>query len=432
MIIQSLATNRRRRMLVALPASLCFGILLTAQHPASATPPSGYTLAWSDEFNGAVGSSPNSANWGFNTGAGGWGNNELETYVTDTAHAEIISDSAATDGRVLKITATKSGSNYESARILTQGKYDFEYGYVEARAKNPTGEGVWPAFWTMGENGSWPSCGEMDIMELFAGNDGTNMGSFHMGSSPSSEISWTASYTLAGGSQFSQAYHTFGLLWTSTSVTDYVDNVEYETHPSSTYGWAFDQPNYFLINLAVGGDSGSPSGSTFPQSLYMDYVRVYEPSTSGGGGGSGGSLSGTHSLTPECATGSRLDDSGAGTADGNKIDIWASNGTGAQNWATSTSGVSPSGDYSLSTEGSYCLSTNGTASGSLAVLWACNGSAGEAWNIVADSSPSGYYELHPSNATGLCLDVASAGTANGTQVDVYTCNQTNAQQWSGL
>ena len=139
---------------------------------------------------------------------------------------------------------------------------------------------MWPAFWMLGENyngSNWPSCGEMDIMELFGAKDGTNMGSFHMGTSSSKEISWTANYTLAGGATFNQAYHTFGLLWTSTGVTDYVDNVAYETHPSSSPGWAFSQPFFFLINLAVGGNPGNPSGSTtFPQHLNVDYVRVYK------------------------------------------------------------------------------------------------------------------------------------------------------------
>jgi beta-glucanase (GH16 family) len=256
-------------------------LIALGARPSHATPPSGYTLKWSDEFNGAVGSSPSSANWSFDTGGGGWGNNELETYVTDTAHAEIVSDSAGTDGKVLQITATKSGNTYESARIKTQGKEYPTYGYIEARVKNPTGQGIWPAFWMLGEefNGSnWPQCGEMDIMELFGNKDGTNMGSFHMGTA-SKHIDWTASYTLAGGAQFSQAYHTFGLLWTSTAVTDYVDGVQYETHPSSSPGWIFNKPYFFLINLAVGGSPpGNPNSSTsFPQHLNVDYVRVYEP-----------------------------------------------------------------------------------------------------------------------------------------------------------
>lgn len=273
-------TQKLRSVCGAMIFASALYIIALGAGPAHATPPSGYTLTWSDEFNGAIGSSPNSAYWKFNTGAGGWGNGELETYVTDTAHAEIVSDSAATDGKVLQITATKSGSTYESARIYSQGKEYPEYGYIEARAENPTGTGIWPAFWMLGEdyNGSnWPACGEIDIMELFGAKDGTNMGSFHMGTA-SKEISWTASYTLAGGATFNQAYHTFGLLWTSTGVTDYVDNVEYETHPSTTSGWDFSAPFFFLINLAVGGSPGAPTSSTvFPQHLNVDYVRVYEP-----------------------------------------------------------------------------------------------------------------------------------------------------------
>ncbi|MGO8673372.1 MAG: malectin domain-containing carbohydrate-binding protein, partial [Capsulimonadaceae bacterium] len=147
-----------------------------------------------------------------------------------------------------------------------------------------------------------------------------------------------------------------------------------------------------------------------------------------GSGGSGG-ISGTQTLTPECATGSRLDDSGAGTANGNKIDIWAANGTGAQSWTFSSTGVSPAGDYNLAVLGPYCLQASGTTSGSATELWACDGASSQSWTIVADESPSGYYQLKPATNGALCLDVEGAGTANGTVVDTYTCNSTNAQQW---
>lgn len=417
----------------------CLALMGVASAPAHATPPAGYTLTFDDEFNGAVNSQPNSANWNFDTGTGsdGWGNFELETYVTDVQHCHIISDPNATDGLALQIEATDNNGGvgtagtYSSARINTIGKVTPTYGYIELRAKLPYGQGIWPAFWSLGTNlptAGWPECGEMDIMELFGQSDGTNMGSFHMGTE-SSPIDWTADYTLPNGGLFDQAYHTFGLLWTSTGVTDYVDGNEYETHPSSSPGWVFNHPFYFLINLAVGGiPPGEPNSSTvFPQYLDIDYLRIYEPSSGGGGGGN--LANGTYTLTPQCSTGSRLDDSGSGTTNGNKIDIYQSNGTGAQNWALSSSGVSPSGDYNLAALGPYCLDASGTTSGSAAELWACNGSTAQSWKVVADSSPSGYYQLQPANSTGLCLDVSGAGTANGTAVQVYTCNNTNAQQW---
>jgi len=140
-------------------------------------------------------------------------------------------------------------------------------------------------------------------------------------------------------------------------------------------------------------------------------------------------LSGVHALTPQCATGSRLDDNNFGTANGNKIQIWSANGSTAQQWNLSTSGVSPTGNYNLAAIGPYCLNAGGTTSGSVANLWACNGSTAQSWNITPDSQPAGYYQLKPANNGTLCLDVSGGGTANGTQVLVYTCNSTTAQQW---
>jgi beta-glucanase (GH16 family) len=401
--------------------------------------PSGYSLVWSDEFNGAVGSAPNSANWSYDTGAGGWGNGEWETYVTDTAHVGIVSDSGATDGKALRIEATynAAANSYQSGRIKTQGKKAFTYGYIEARARTTTGIGKWPAFWMLGSdfNGSnWPQCGEMDIME-YIGN-ATEQASYHMGTW-SNRIDWSASY----GTNNPNAYHTYGLLWTSTGVTNYVDGVQFETHPSSSPGWIFNKPFFFLLNFAVGGGPpGNPWANgtpVFPWDYFVDYVRVYQPgggttgSTTGGTTGSTtGSLSGIHSLTPQCATGSRLDDNNFGTANGNKIQIWSANGSTAQQWNLSTSGVSPTGNYNLAINlGPYCLNAGGTTSGSVANLWGCNGSSAQSWNVTPDSQPAGYYQLKPANNGTLCLDVNGAGTADGTQVLVYTCNSTNAQQW---
>src|SRR5690242_19935662 len=129
--------------------------------PASATPPAGYVLTWSDEFNGTVGSAPNPVNWGYDTGASGWGNGELENYTTSTNNSHIVSDSNASDGSALAIVAidTTPGSGtyttvgrYTSARLLTAGKQSFQYGWMEASIQVPTGKGIWPAWWMLGTN----------------------------------------------------------------------------------------------------------------------------------------------------------------------------------------------------------------------------------------------------------------------------------------
>jgi hypothetical protein len=150
--------------------------------------------------------------------------------------------------------------------------------------------------------------------------------------------------------------------------------------------------------------------------------------TSSGGGGGGASISnGTYTLTPACATALRLDDEGARTTTGNGIDVYTANGTGAQNWAASSTNVTPAGYYNFSTEGAYCLTASGTGSGSAVVLDPCAGSTGQAWEAVQSGSD---YIFHPANNTALCLDVKGASSTSGTGVDVYSCNGTNAQNWA--
>ena len=128
--------------------------------------PAGYNLKWSDEFEG---NSIDSSKWTYDLGAGGWGNNELEHYTNR-------GDNAYVSGGMLHIKAKKEeyqGSQYTSARMKTKGKFEFQYGYVEARIALPRGNGIWPAFWMLGENidsVSWPTCGEIDIIEAINTN----------------------------------------------------------------------------------------------------------------------------------------------------------------------------------------------------------------------------------------------------------------------
>ncbi|MGA2435659.1 MAG: thaumatin family protein [Bryobacteraceae bacterium] len=196
----------------------------------------------------------------------------------------------------------------------------------------------------------------------------------------------------------------------------YVTNIHADC--PNEYSYAYDD-NIGLHTCATGANytiTFCPNGS----------------GSSGGGGGSGGSgttlTSGdTYTFTPQNATALRLDDAGAKTTTGNPIWVYTANGTGAQNWAASTSGVSPSGYYNFATEGPYCLTASGTASGSPAVLDPCVGSTAQAWEAVASGSN---YNFHPANNTANCLDVRSSGTASGTIVQVWTCNGTNAQNWA--
>jgi len=403
-------------------------LLALGASPTVAGPPAGYVLSWSDEFNQGAGHSPSSANWNFDLGNnGGWGNNELETYVSDTAHCSIVSDSSATDGQALKITATNT-NGYQSARINSVGKETPTYGYFEARIKHPGGKGLWPAWWMLGTNINqvgWPACGEMDIFEIFGGNANTEMASYHMGASWPG-ITWTAT---AGTS--TNTYHTYGMLWNSSGVTNYIDGNQFEFHSSGSPGWSFNHPEYFLINMAIGGGPpGNPDGSTpFPSSLYVDYVRVYEPgsttsSSSSTSSSSGGTLTaGVHTLAPQCATGSRLDDSASGTTNGNKIQIWASSGGANQNWNFASVGTNV---WNAATLGAFCLDANTGGVGTATRLWSCNGGNAQKWTSVA----SGSNYVFKNGVNSNCLDVVGAGNANGTVVDSYTCNSSSAQAWA--
>lgn len=184
---------------------------------------------------------------------------------------------------MLLITAREEsyeGSNYTSARLLTKDKIEETYGRFEARMRLPWGQGLWPAFWMLGadiDENIWPNSGEIDIME-FRGQEPTVIhGSVH-GPGYSGGDGVTKSYTLTDG-RFDTEFHIFGIEWGPNYVNYYVDDVLYnQITPDDVDGeWVFNKPFYILINLAVGGSFvGSPdSGTEFPQTMLVDYVRVY-------------------------------------------------------------------------------------------------------------------------------------------------------------
>jgi len=257
--------------------------------------PSG-TLAWSDEFTNATGApiAPDPATWGYDTGNSGFGNSELEDYCawgSTTAPCDTNNPNAyvGTDGVLHVVARQPSAGVYTSARLKSQGKFSFQYGRVEVRAKVPESQGMWPAVWSMGNNVAtvnWPASGEMDILERVnaAQTPDINNGSIHgtgfTGSNLGTVYQFPAGETAAD-------WHTYGMIWKPGSVAYYVDD---PTHPYVTYTtsslsglpgavWPFDagQSNFLLINLAVGGVwPGSPDGTTvFPSELDVDYVRIY-------------------------------------------------------------------------------------------------------------------------------------------------------------
>ena len=240
-------------------------------------------LVMADEFD--TNGIPNPAIWGYNIGTGeelgltGWGNNELQYYTDRTENVTVQS------GKLI-ITAKKedfNGSSYTSARLVTKGKFEQTYGRYEARIRVPSGKGIFPAFWLLGDdsNGTqiWPQIGEIDIME-FVGDEPTKVfGTVH-GPGYSGGESISKSYELEND-RFDAGFHVFGIEWGPNYINFYVDNVLYNqiTPEDVTGEWVFnDGPFSIIINLAIGGNlPGSPNDETiFPQSMIVDYVRVYK------------------------------------------------------------------------------------------------------------------------------------------------------------
>jgi beta-glucanase (GH16 family) len=244
-----------------------------------------WALVWSDEFNGPDGSRPDATKWKYEVGGNGWGNHELEYYTNRPKNSFV-------QGGKLVIQALKESftgpdhmtRNYTSARMTTQGLFEQTYGRFEARLKIPRGQGIWPAFWLMGNDFGkigWPACGEIDIMENIGEEPSTIHGSMH-GPGYSGDRGFTSVYKLPGGVHFFDDFHVFAIEWEPRTVRFFVDQELYATFTPSRLPagmqWVFDHPFYILLNVAVGGDWPGPPDSTtlFPEAMLVDYVRVYK------------------------------------------------------------------------------------------------------------------------------------------------------------
>jgi len=231
-----------------------------------------YQLVWSDEFDG---SSLNTGNWTPETGAGGWGNNEVQTYTANPENLRVKDGS-------LVIQAVKSSGLWTSARIKTENKRIFKYGLFEFRAKLPTGVGPWPAAWMMGNNiGSvgWPACGEIDVLEWrgYPAGDANTVG--HALHSPQRHGGNPVEAPRSAVSNPSTQFHTYGALWTSTSVTFSVDGVDKATLNFPAEDLAIFQKEFFLLlNMAIGGNylQGQIDPALTGAIYEVDYVRVYQ------------------------------------------------------------------------------------------------------------------------------------------------------------
>jgi beta-glucanase (GH16 family) len=252
--------------------------------------PSGWTLAWADEFDDSAGTPPNPANWAYEIGdttpdgKNGWGNEERQYYTDDPANA-------ATDGSGnLVITLDEADGSqecyygpceFESARLITQNKAEFAYGRIESRIQVPTGgEGLWPAFWSLGTDiryNPWPGAGEIDVMEYVSRIPNEIFGTIH-GPGYSGGGSFSGIYDF--GERVDPSYHTFAIEWEPDLITWYVDGTQYhQAEPSDVSGpWVFEKPFFLLLNFAIGGNFGGAvdPANTYPQEYLVDYVRVYQ------------------------------------------------------------------------------------------------------------------------------------------------------------
>lgn len=237
----------------------------------------GMELVWSDEFDGVT---VDGDNWTFETGASGWGNNELQRY-TSSGNTEIVDGKLVITAR--KVNDDQTVGSYTSARLISKGKKEFMYGRIEISAKLPAGRGIWPAIWMMGGNFSsvgWPACGEMDIMEYVGYQPNTIHSTVHTPAGFAGEGDGS-SKTLT---TCEEEFHIYGLIWNEQELVFYTDTPENVTHVYAPAGktetnWPFDQTAFFLLNVAVGGTWGGAQGiddSIFPQSMEIDYVRVYQ------------------------------------------------------------------------------------------------------------------------------------------------------------
>jgi len=239
--------------------------------------PAKWQLVWSDEFN--YSGFPDSSKWNYDVGGNGWGNHELEYYTNKRK------ENARVENGNLIIEARKEtweGKNYTSARLITKGKGDWQYGKIEVRAKLPRGRGTWPAIWMLGSNTplKWPDDGEVDIMEHVGFDQGKIHGSIHC-----KKYNWvigTQKTAIKAVPDCSDQFHLYQAEWNVDSLKLFIDGTNYISMANEHSGydaWPFDNKMHLLLNIAVGGDWGGQKGvddSIWPQQMLIDYVRVWQ------------------------------------------------------------------------------------------------------------------------------------------------------------
>ena len=415
--------SRRPRFGTVLATAAVLGLstMAAVASPAAAnqqvTPTADVGIAattFADEFNAPAGTPVDGSKWTMETGDN-VNNHERQWYTNSTSNA--VHDG---QGNLVITARRENPGNYQcwygrceytSARLNTSGKFTQTYGTFEARIKMSRGQGMWPAFWMLGNdigNVGWPQSGEIDIMENVGFEPNTVHGTLHgPGYSGSGGIG--AGYSI--GSPFADGFHTFRVEWSPDKIVWKVDGNAYQTRTPADLGgrqWVFNKPFFLILNLAVGGYwPGDPNASTpFPNTLVVDYVRVTNDVPGGGGGGAIRGIGG------KC-----VDVAGANSANGTPVQLWDCNGTAAQQWTVQSDG-------SIRALGK-CLDvpSGSTADGAKLQLWDCNGSGAQRWRVEA--------ALDIVNVQAdKCMDATGGSSANGTRLQTWTCTGVAAQKWT--
>ena len=234
----------------------------------------GWQIVWQDEFEGAE---LDRNNWTFDIGGGGWGNAEWEAYTDKPENVRIEDGMLVIEAR--EDPSLPGGRPYSSARIKTQGLHSWQYGRIEAKMKLPYGQGIWPAFWMLGDNNKgWPASGEIDILEFIGKTPNTIYATVHApGYSGGNGV---GTEFVVPAETLKNDFHVYAIEWQENEIRWLFDEQEYfKLTPADVPDqWIFDHPFYIIMNLAVGGRwPGYPDKTTvFPQFLYVDYVRVYQ------------------------------------------------------------------------------------------------------------------------------------------------------------
>ncbi|MFE1751256.1 ricin-type beta-trefoil lectin domain protein [Streptomyces anandii] len=408
----------RRCLFAALSAALvgsaAVGPAGSARADVPAAPAVAAVSTFSDTFDGPAGAAVDPAKWQTETGDN-VDNHERQYYTAGNRNA-------ALDGQGhLVITARRENpANYQcwygtcqytSARLNTSGKFAAQYGHVEARMRIPRGQGMWPAFWMLGDDigqVGWPNSGEIDVMENVGFEPSTVHGTIH-GPGYSGSGGLGAGYTLPGGQAFADAFHTFAVDWAPDSITWSVDGNVYERRTPADLGgrtWVFNKPFFLILNLAVGGYwPGDPDGSTaFPAQLVVDSVSVTTSDSP-----TGGAIRG---LAGKC-----VDVAGANPANGTPVQLYDCNGTAAQQWTVGSDGTLRALGKCLDVTG------NATADGSTVQLWDCTGGPNQKWALS-----SAHDIVNPQ--ADKCLDVTGNNSANATRLQIWTCTGGANQKWT--